>query len=393
MQLGNLYTAESLLLTFRGFELSASFAARADFQADLRTGHPRAEPVVAGIRQMIDGLLDSLESSSSVDVESRVVEGFARLEPVLPALLEVLPVGERGARLDRLEALYRTSPEGPWRLVLGKVLRACGREPRASPSSAADQPPVAPITWFPASDEHEREYVRELTFADQSVDSLLRGAELHTGWLGAASELYLVGDLDAAEACLSRIRPAEREWGQLILGRILAARGDDDGARRVLESVALGESGETRFRLWAATALRSLGWTAPAKHRDELLGVVLEVPLNLGLDTLAAWTDGAVRYVNQGGSLILYDPPATAGQDVLAPFVRELTAAAARLVPSTAVGVRDHRPPTSLRVTLLTLDGPRILLSPPELDEQSPLGRTLAAGGRLLTATIDLVPD
>lgn len=390
-QQGSLYDSELLLLSVRNLEIFAAFVSRPDVQADLRSGDPRARPVLEGGRQVIDGLLTSFEAwDGGVPF---VVAGLRRLDPILPTLLDVLPVDERRAALDRLEALYRTRAPGDWRRTLGRLVETGGRKVDGPTSPDPDVRSSSPVTWTPTSDAYGRERIRELAFAEQSIDSLLGEGALGVGRLGAAYELYHVGDLDGARNCLSTTLSPGRELEWLLLSLVLTARGDHDGARSTLESVALGEGGETRYRLLAATALRSRGWKAPAGRGDELLGVVVEVSLERGLETLAAWTDGSVRYLNQGGAIVLHDAPEDPERDVLAPFVRGLLEAAAPLPASTPATVRPKAAPNAMRVTLLTLDGPRVLTRPPELDEQDPVAPALAAAHELLVATMDLVGD
>jgi hypothetical protein len=68
----------------------------------------------------------------------------------------------------------------------------------------------------------------------------------------------------------------------------------DDGVAS-LRAVADNESQEGRNRMWAYTLLRERGEPVPPKIH---LGTIVEVHTKDGLDVLAAFTDGSVRYIN-----------------------------------------------------------------------------------------------
>lgn len=78
----------------------------------------------------------------------------------------------------------------------------------------------------------------------------------------------------------------------------------DNPASSELEKLLHDTSAETRLRVLAANQLRAAGIQAPSKM---LLGVVIEVGLDGGLDTLAAYADGSARYINQSGKMIIWD--------------------------------------------------------------------------------------
>lgn len=61
---------------------------------------------------------------------------------------------------------------------------------------------------------------------------------------------------------------------------------------------------ETRIRLLASRLLMKAG--AKPVQKD-LLGVIVEVGLEQGLDVLAAYQDGTARYINYSGSMIIWE--------------------------------------------------------------------------------------
>jgi hypothetical protein len=71
-----------------------------------------------------------------------------------------------------------------------------------------------------------------------------------------------------------------------------------------LQKVIADESIETRVKLLAYRLLSAIGQPVTQK---ELLGVVIEVGLENGLDTLAAYKDGTARYINHSGKMIVWE--------------------------------------------------------------------------------------
>ena len=64
---------------------------------------------------------------------------------------------------------------------------------------------------------------------------------------------------------------------------------------------------ETRTRLSAWKELRGLGIEVPEELRRKVLGVVLEVGVNGGMDYLAAYEDHSARYYNFSGKVVLLE--------------------------------------------------------------------------------------
>lgn len=121
---------------------------------------------------------------------------------------------------------------------------------------------------------------------------------------------------------------------------------------RVVQTIGEDPAEESRVRLLAWQWLRAAG--QPVASR-ELLGVVVEVPLEGGLDVLAAYADGTVRYIHHTGRVAVFEgaPENVAQQGKL------LVHAAIPL--ASAKGLAKHRaaPPVlgNLRLSLLAADG------------------------------------
>lgn len=71
-----------------------------------------------------------------------------------------------------------------------------------------------------------------------------------------------------------------------------------------LQAVADDELVESRLRLFASNMLLKRWHKA---SRKELLGVVIEVGMAEGLDTLAAYKDGSARYINHTGKMLFWE--------------------------------------------------------------------------------------
>lgn len=119
-----------------------------------------------------------------------------------------------------------------------------------------------------------------------------------------------------------------------------------------LDALAGDGSREGRIRYLAFARLRSLGRLVPARV---LLGVIVEVALAEGLDTLAAFSDGGVRYINQSAKVLILEPAST-----IRPEVKRLLAASETVV--TVIGPWEKprlAPPRpgNVRLSFLVSDG------------------------------------
>lgn len=122
--------------------------------------------------------------------------------------------------------------------------------------------------------------------------------------------------------------------------------------RSALLTLANEPTQDGRVRYLAYAKLRALGQSVPARV---LLGVIVEVPLAGGLDVLAAFSDGGVRYVNQTGKLAVFEGVAT-----LQPHLQGLFAASERVVARIGPWEQPRRSPPkagNVRLTFLVSDG------------------------------------
>lgn len=120
-----------------------------------------------------------------------------------------------------------------------------------------------------------------------------------------------------------------------------------------VQRIANDENEESRLRVLAFNYLRSKKVEVPTK---QLLGVIVEVPLDGGLDTLAVFADGRMRYINHSEKLAVFESTPADMEDAR----EKVMAAAAAAVAKTGPWDRRRLPPPApgrLRVTFLVSDG------------------------------------
>jgi hypothetical protein len=141
-----------------------------------------------------------------------------------------------------------------------------------------------------------------------------------------------------------------------------------------------------RVRVLAYSWLRQNGQDVP---KQELLGAIIEVPLDEGLDVLAAYVDGTVRYINQTGKLTIFEP--SAGD--VATQANRLLAASQTAIGRIGPWDKPRLPPPGpglIRMTFLVSDGLYFGQGPLTAMEQDPIGASIVGeAGRLLQVVVD----
>ena len=151
---------------------------------------------------------------------------------------------------------------------------------------------------------------------------------------------------------------------------------------------------EPRVRALAFDWLRRHGHEVPTRR---LLGVVLEVPLEVplevttdgGLDVLAVYLDGSVRYLNHAAAPMLIEGPLAP----LQPHVQRVLSAAQAIVdvigPSDAP--RRPAPRANLRLNFIVSDGLYFGEGPMPVLQRDPMaGPLIDAGAALLAEVVTL---
>ncbi len=177
-------------------------------------------------------------------------------------------------------------------------------------------------------------------------------------------------------------------WLSFAAARAALASGDPATATTLLRQVADAPDLEPRHTLQAWHVLRQLGINPEAGIAKRVLGVVLEVQLDGGLDTLAAYADHTARYFNHGGNVIVWDAPEAAIGRLIDELLRAGQQVADRIGPWE--GPRRPAPPTgSIRLNLLTPSGLHFGEGPFSVLSADPMGGPLIhAGTNLMQALI-----
>jgi hypothetical protein len=133
------------------------------------------------------------------------------------------------------------------------------------------------------------------------------------------------------------------------LAEVLSSSATPDAVRKIAEN----DNTESRIRVLAFNWLRAHRLDVP---RKKLLGVIVEMPLAQGLDTLAAYPDGRVRYINQSGKMAFFESPISGMPEKVTAFMSSAQIA----VNQTGPWDKARLPPPPqgfVRFTFLVSDG------------------------------------
>lgn len=160
----------------------------------------------------------------------------------------------------------------------------------------------------------------------------------------SANAIYNLLFCDEPSAFQGHPKSDRAEWQKVLFANPPSASD--------LSALASDASQEGRVRFLAYSRLRGLGQQVKPKI---LLGVVVEVPMAGGLDALAAYSEGGVRYINQSGKMVIGEGAAN-----FRPLVQRLFSASESVVAR--IGPWDKpriAPPKqgNVRMTFLVSDG------------------------------------
>ena len=159
---------------------------------------------------------------------------------------------------------------------------------------------------------------------------------------------------------------AEGLWATL-----LADKSDLQAIRKIADD----ERNEGRVRALAFNRLRAAGQRVPDK---KILGVIVEVPLEKGLDALAAFVEGGVRYLNQSGKVAIFEGSGNPVEGL----AKELVAVSQSLVNQIGPWDKKRLPPPKqgkVRMTFLVSDGLYFGEGPFDAIQRDPLGGPVMA--------------
>jgi hypothetical protein len=142
----------------------------------------------------------------------------------------------------------------------------------------------------------------------------------------------------------------------------LAKAGKKEQAKSRFRGILGVPNLETRIQLWVWSALRELGEQPDTKSREEILGVVMEIPMRGAYDTLAAYQDGSARYLNFSGSAIFWDKPDLQIKSLCERLIASTIPERSRAVQRQDTGL----PKSGTQITLLTRSGMYVISEPPQ---------------------------
>jgi hypothetical protein len=180
---------------------------------------------------------------------------------------------------------------------------------------------------------------------------------------------------------------ADEPWASFEKAEARMEQGDRSGAVEVLESIVQRSGLESRHYVQAWSSLRTLGVSPPPGEAKHVYGVVVDVPVESGLDTLAAYEDGTARYINFSGAAIIWDVQEPRMIERIEKLVSAGKTLASLIGPWE--GVRPSLPSGQARISLLTPSGLHFGQAPLNvLTEDAMAAPLLAAATELMQALI-----
>jgi hypothetical protein len=134
------------------------------------------------------------------------------------------------------------------------------------------------------------------------------------------------------------------------------ARDDRAAAIAALHAVLAIADAESRQTLQAWHSLRALGEAPPPGEAKRVLGVVLEVHVDAGLDVLAAYADHTARFLSHGGGVIVWEAHEPALDERIDALLRAGQTVTDRIGPWTEPR-RGPPPKGDVRLNFLTPSG------------------------------------
>lgn len=207
------------------------------------------------------------------------------------------------------------------------------------------------------------------------VDHALRRGAGHPQRGDAAASLYQALFCDELSRWAPQAAQSPAPWQKLLFSATTSPR--------VVRALAEDEAEDARVRLLAWAWLRHHGLPVLP---GQLLGCVLEVPGGHGLDVLAAYADGTVRFIHGSGRMHLFE----GRLPLLQPAVGRLMAAAERALPYIGVWTQPRLAPPHhhLRLSLLASDGLCFGEGPCAAMARDPLAAAVVAAGQALLERI-----
>lgn len=182
---------------------------------------------------------------------------------------------------------------------------------------------------------------------------------------------------------------SDAPWSHFATATTCLERGDQAGAVAALQTVVETENLASRHYLQAWQALRQAGVSPSPTEGKHVLGVVVDVPVGPGVDTLAAYEDGTARYLNHAGSVVVWEAPDDRMAALVANLIAEGQTLAMRIGPWAEA--RPALPAGLARLSMLTPSGLHFGQAPFDQLAREPMAAPLVdAATRLMQALVEV---
>ncbi len=173
-------------------------------------------------------------------------------------------------------------------------------------------------------------------------------------------------------------------WASFKSARDALQQGDKQRCIQILEDVVNRDGLESRQYAHGWYVLRQLGVKPAERTANDLLGVVVEVGMDRGLDLLAAYSDLKARYYNFAGGGVVWERLDTSLDAPIQQLLRAAEVVANKIAPW--LQPKPPAPPTgNIRINVLTPGGLRFGQGPFQALASDPLG------GPVITAATTLM--
>ena len=228
--------------------------------------------------------------------------------------------------------------------------------------------------------------MRALLFPDWDLESLLLNIDpsREDDFSFVVASLQ-AGEMEEAEEWLANeIR--RYPWVLMAAAHVKLKMDEPTEAGRLLRAVTL-ISNEARLRLWAWHNLRQLGKYPSPDLARQVLGVIIEVPVDERMDILAAYADGSARYINHQGGMIVWDSTDETITPLVLTVIREAQPAGAVQEDR----LDDPIPAEEVRLSMLTPGG--LYVWQGQAQENESFTRIFASMASLLRALIQMAME
>jgi hypothetical protein len=157
---------------------------------------------------------------------------------------------------------------------------------------------------------------------------------------------------------------------------------DQNSTLAELQKITRNDTVETRLKILAHNRLATKGTKVENK---ELLGVIVEVGMDEGLDVLATYKDGTARYINYTGSIVVWEAPDAISTQIKNDLFANSFEIVKRINRSEQPR-RSHPEKGMARITFLVTDGMYFGEGPVEVLFNDPLAKPAVSNATELMA-------